>query len=316
LENLLNYQKNCAENYLQSQGWVLDQPSNFDSKQNNAFQKRHENFKDSKMIEVFGKLHADVFNLNKLLLCGVDLKVTLELEKQNFYLMQFATSETKTTKELQGGQIKINEAQLYVRHLSINSSMLLAHHKILSNQNAIYNFKRNVIKNYTISTGVTTQNFENIFNGQLPTNVLVMLVDNKSFNGELDLNPFNFQHFNLSQISLNVNGISVPNHPLTLNPNKGLVARAYHQLYDGLNIQNKDFGLQFSEHDFINGFAIFAFNLTPCNGFSVLNISEHGILKMEMKFDQALEKPVTVIIYSEFNCNFQINQNKNIIVNY
>jgi hypothetical protein len=47
-----------------------------------------------------------------------------------------------------------------------------------------------------------------------------------------------------------------------------------------------------------------------------MNINENGILKMELKFDKALEKSVTVIIYSEFNSNFQINQNKNIILNY
>jgi hypothetical protein len=316
LENLLNYQKNCAENYLQCEGWFLDEAGKFDSNENHGLQKRCEKFKDTKIFEVIGKLHADVFNMNKLLLCGVDLKVTLEMEKKHFYLMQISSIETAETKQPEEVNLRVCEAQLYVRHLTINSSILLAHHKILTNRNAIYNFKRNVIKNFTLSTGITTQNFENIFSGQLPTNVLVALVDNNAFNGQLKLNPFNFQHFNLAQISLNVNGISIPNYPLTLNAEKGLVTRVYKQLYDGLNIHNKDIGLQFSAEGFQNGFAIFAFNLSPCNGVGVMNINENGILKMELKFDKALEKSVTVIIYSEFNSNFQINQNKNIILNY
>ena len=47
---------------------------------------------------------------------------------------------------------------------------------------------------------------EKLFSGQLPTRVVVGLVKNDAFNGHVGRNPFNFQHFNLSEISLYLDG--------------------------------------------------------------------------------------------------------------
>jgi len=43
---------------------------------------------------------------------------------------------------------------------------------------------------------------EKLFSGQLPTGLVIRLVTNQAFNGHVESNPFNFQHFNLNELAL------------------------------------------------------------------------------------------------------------------
>ena len=43
------------------------------------------------------------------------------------------------------------------------------------------------------------------------------MMDNDSYNGNYKKNPFNFKHYNLTQIGISVNGEEVPFKPLKLN---------------------------------------------------------------------------------------------------
>lgn len=212
--------------------------------------------------------------------------------------------------------LKIIEASLFVRYLTISPSVLFAHDNILKKRNIEYEFKRNVIKNFLIPSNVTNHNIENIFNGDLPTNILIFFVENDAFNGDITKNPYHFQHFYISQIQFNYNGRNIPNTPLTLTPNSGLVARAYHDLHLGLNVAGKDFGLMFSEIFFRQGYCINALDFTATKRENVVNMNESEILKGEFKFSKPLSSPITMLVYAEFNSSFEINYSKNVIINY
>jgi len=237
------------------------------------------------------------------------MKITMDLEKPEFFLMK---PESATA-----GELKIIEATLYAKYLTISSSVLLAHHKMLSQHAISYNFKRNVIKNFIIPSGVLSQNFENVFSGPLPANLVIGFVKNASFNGDQLYNPYNFDNFNLSQIQLNVNGNNIPNNsPLTITDNSA--SKAYHDLYVGLNYHQKDFGLAFTENEFHKGgFQLFAFDLTPTKRHGVLNMAtDNGVMKIDVKFSKALEKSIVMIVYAEFNSSFEITHTKNVLTNY
>lgn len=309
LEDLLNFQKPREESIMNTQGFILDtnQLDAFDD--NHGATNRFEKTKESKTLELYGRIHADVFNMQKWLISGVNMKINFDLEKKEFYLMN-VKEETKS-------ELKIIEASVLVRYLQISPTMLLAHHKMLQNQNIPYNFKRTVMKNFLIPSNVNGHNIENVFSGQLPTNLLIVFVENDAFFGKTNKNPFNFKHFNLSHLQLNVNGNNVPSQPLTMNSDSNLIAKAYHDLHLGLNYANKDFGIMFTETSFLNGFAIFAFDLTPTKTPNVINLmSENGILKVDLKFRKPLPSPASMLVYAEFNNSFEVTSSKNIIVNY
>ena len=84
---------------------------------------------------------------------------------------------------------------------------------------------------------------EKLFSGQQPTRVVVGLVDNRAFNGHLENKPFNFKHYNLSEISLYLDG----HQQFALKP---------------IQPDYKDEGLFISREDYCDGYALYTFDLT------------------------------------------------------
>jgi len=54
----------------------------------------------------------------------------------------------------------------------------------------------------TIPTAVMNVNKEKLFSRQIPTRIVIGLVRNDAFNGSTTRNPFNFQNFRLTEISV------------------------------------------------------------------------------------------------------------------
>ena len=59
------------------------------------------------------------------------------------------------------------------------------------------------------------------------------MMDNDSYNGNYKKNPFNFQHYQLTQIGISVNGEEIPFKPLKLNFDDKLFVTAYNTLFSG-----------------------------------------------------------------------------------
>jgi hypothetical protein len=85
----------------------------------------------------------------------------------------------------------VTEASLLVRKVKISPSVYLAHSKILESGMAKYPIRSVICKSFTIPAGYLDVSHEKLFLGQLPTRVVVGLVDNRAYNGDRERNPFN-----------------------------------------------------------------------------------------------------------------------------
>jgi len=103
-------------------------------------------------------------------------------------------------------QAKIDCAIMFVRKLKLSPSVFLAHAKALENSTAKYLIRRAVCKTVTIPNTFRDINVEKLFSGQLPSHLVIGLVANDAFNGAYDRNPFNFAHYNLTDISVYSDG--------------------------------------------------------------------------------------------------------------
>ena len=72
------------------------------------------------------------------------------------------------------------------------------------------------MKTHSIAQGISSLNWENAHVGQLPNRVFMAMVDNDACTGSIAKNPFNFKHFNTSQMGIYLNG-EMPGPPLELN---------------------------------------------------------------------------------------------------
>ena len=75
----------------------------------------------SQLVELYGRLHLDLLMQERFLVNGVDIKLKLSRSKPGFVLMGDSADY----------KIKLEQVHLYVRKVTLNPAVLLAHAKAL-----------------------------------------------------------------------------------------------------------------------------------------------------------------------------------------
>ena len=131
---MLNYGDEAKQSHLTSSLWFKDTPAFMDigaaAGTNKGIKKRQEFTLASKAIDLVGHLHCDVFNQDRFLINGVDLRLRLIRSSNEFCLLD--TSDD--------GKFSINltEASLIIRRVKISPGVLLAHANTLAKSTAKY----------------------------------------------------------------------------------------------------------------------------------------------------------------------------------
>ena len=91
---------------------------------------------------------------------------------------------------------------------------------------------------------------EKLFSGQLLTRVVVGLVTSEVFNEHRKRNPFNFQHFSVTEISLYLDGQQQDGiKPMELNYTDSRYIRAYNTLFSGTGKICRNEGIAIDRND-------------------------------------------------------------------
>lgn len=322
IETLLNYSKATMDSHLTSSLWYSDSPGQLEASpvikrtepNANIGQCNRQYFTlEGKTVDLVGHLHCDVFNQNKFLLNGVELRLRLVRSKDAFCLMDHTDDEKFT--------IHIKEASLIVRRVKISPGVMLAHANTLTKATAKYPINRVEVKAFTMHRGILGDTLDNVILGQIPKRVIIGFVDNKAFNGNRKFNPFNFQHFNINYLSLYVDGVQIPSKPLQprFSDNNPLFIDSYHTVFSGTGIHFLNESLIISRTDYNLGYTFFAFDLTPdlsANSSSHWNLIKHGSVRVEVKFERALASTINCIIYAEYDNVLEIDSSRQVITDF
>ena len=313
IETLLNYGKDAKASHLTSVLWFKDTSKKMDDvgQANLGLVERRKYLTIDKPVDLIGHIHSDVFNQEKFLLNGVEMRIRLVRSRDNFCFMDANGDKFK---------LKISEANLLVRRVKISPGILLAHAKALAKTTAKYPLTRVEVKAMTIHSGVHGETLDNVILGQLPKRIIIGFINNKAYNGDYSLNPFNFHHYNINFLSLYVDGVQYPSRPLQPDfQNQNLYIDAYHTLFSGTGIHFLNEGNQISREEYPNGYCLFAFDLTPdlsSNMFTHWNLIRHGSVRLEVRFSEALSHSVNAIIYSEFDNVLEIDSSRQINIDF
>lgn len=321
IETLLNYSEEAKKSHLTSTLWYEDTAGQMDAalttvttanpsfSKNKGATKRNEFVKGGKTLDLLGHLHCDVFNQEKFLLNGVEIRVRLIRSKDTFCLIDYETQPVK---------VHVLEAALRVRKAKINPGILIAHSKALTRGTAKYPLTRVEVKSFTLHTGVTGETLDNIILGQLPKRVIIGLVLNKAFNGNRRTNPFNFQHFNLTYLALNVDGVQIPGKAIQPKYPSTYID-AFHTVFSGTGIHFMNEGNCISRDNYPNGYCLYAFDLTPdlsanCN--THWNLVKTGAVRLELRFDTELQESINCVVYTEYDNILEIDSSRQVIVDF
>ena len=306
LENLLSYGKDASDSQLALGMWYKDTAGKFNSLQedNLGFNARLLRIANSNKATMYGRPHLDLCFQDKLLLNGVDIKLRFVRSKDAFSVMR-------------GGIVKIEDMSLFVRKVKVNSHFQLEHIKGLEKTTAKYPIKRVETKAYSIPQGHLRYVQENLFLGQRPKRIILGMVKNSAFNGYSDENPFEFKHYSTNFVALYIDGVQVPSKAYKPNFANRLYDRCYVSLFESLGITNKNVGIDISYTDYLNGYTLFGFDLTPDLDHSGhFHLVKEGNVRLELNFETALPETVNLIVYAEFDNIIEIDKARNVHFDY
>jgi hypothetical protein len=263
----------------------------------------------SKSREFMGPLYLDMFSQSKYLLPGVNVRVKLTRSKNDFVLINSGSKIVKVVLE---------QAILYVRKVKVAPSVLEAHeHYLATSGNALYPLQQTEMLTYTMAQGTRNHMQDNLLRGQLPKLLIVGLVSNDAFNGNMKKDPLLFDHNNLNYVTLYRDGESVPyTQPLQPDFDNGFVARSYLSMVQCLEMFNSNLSNGITLKDFTSGGrTLFVFNLTPdLSAFgSCGQPYQTANLRLEMKFSKSLAEATNVVILAIRDGHLEITKQRQVL---
>lgn len=317
LETLLNHGNDATESQLTCALFHKDtagKMDTMDAKANIGWGKRTSMTAKSSSVDMIGTPFADIFNQNRYLVNNVNMKLRLIRHSPEFSLM----GSGGTTEAPESYRIVIEQATLFIHKAKIATSSLLSHAAVMQSTSAKYPIRRVEMKSFSISKGDTVVSRDNIVLGQMPTRVVLGLVDSKALNGDLTANPFNFDNWKLNYLALHVDSDQIPSTALTPDYGNGNYIREYQTLFDALGLWKTDRGICISRNEYPEGFTLYAFDLTPtqascCGAFNLLR---QGNLKLEMRFKEPLKETVSVVLHLTYENMLEVDGARNVVYDY
>ena len=248
---MLSFGQEAKTSQLSSLLWYRNSAGHFDERGNNnqGYTKRKALAAESKSLEMMGRLHLDLSFQNRYLFNGVEVHLRLLRSKDSFCL--HGNDNQANCK------VSLKEVTLFVRKVKPNPSIQLAHVKALQHGTAKYSLRRVKIKSFTVPIGNRSVTKENLFLGQLPTRVLVGVVDNDAYNGEIQKSPFNFKHNQINYMCLYRDGVQIPSKPLQPDFTSDRFIRSYLRLFTQTGQFYRNTGNGISREQYKDGCALF-----------------------------------------------------------
>ncbi|KAK3106814.1 hypothetical protein FSP39_000416 [Pinctada imbricata] len=316
IETLLSFGLDAKESQLTSQLFQKDSNGHFDdsdvnSGQNMGLYMRSKHFEANKSVDLEGPLMADLFSMDRFILNQVAVGIRLYRSKGEFCLM---------TNELGPDfRVHIEDIILKVCKLQVNPAVIYGHSVIMKTNPALYPYTRTEVKMMAIPAGQVNFTWDNMFQGIRPNKLVIGFVDSEAVAGPYSKNPFNFQHFDLSSLTLYIDNLPVGGNALRLNfddKNGVSSVSAFANMFEITGKWGTDSGNQLSREDFAEGNALYCFDIEPNfeSNIHYLTLLKQGNARIEAHFNKALEQTTTCIVYATFPSLFSITGARDVVL--
>jgi len=260
---------------------------------------------------MYVRVHSDICKVPKFILPGVRIQIKFTKVRQDICLM----SGTPDSKII----FRFLSAGLHDRRVRANPRILLAHNKTLNTRLAIYNLTSVELKTSRFTSGTQSLLIDNAVIGRIPKRLLFFMLANKDFVGNMNTNPYRFQHFGLRNFAMFVNGKEIPGEGLYLvTGHEKTTVMGYKSLFEGSGIHHSNSGLQITHDMYVNRYFMLLYDLTPDMAASEghASLAENGHMRMECNLDKALPQAITCLSYLEYDNSFRIDNLRNVTTDF
>lgn len=272
---------------------------------NSGFQSRFNFANRGQDFEMESGVGLDFMKQKRLIPHNTNISLKFWQSDPQFHMMSI--------KKDQKFFVKILETKLKLCHVTLSPAVNVAISESLKLKPAQYPFSDSKIRTHTVSKGSQACIISDIFGEQCPNELFVCMINSDSFHGDYSKNSLAMYHNNLSEIGLYINNIALPRGPVKLNFGDSAHQSTYLQAYQRLLDINPDTIISFE--DFYNGYSIFYFDLRNGeNSEDLLTNSHLASTRLELRFSEALENSIVVLLYGKFNRTLQISSERNISI--
>ena len=215
---------------------------------------------ESNIFTMKGPLMLDLCQQPRFILSMVDLEIKLWREKPAFY---FITEVAETPFKL-----VITEAYIDVCCVTLTPPMYMSiENSLEKGKPAIYPYLESDLRTFSIAKSSREVTFPDIFNKRVPSIMIIAFCDQEAATGSSTKNPYHFKNYNLTEIEITVNGVSLPRRSMKLKYGAtqyvSNITEAFQELYKSFDAYGKQggTGLKISLADFYAGYAIYCFQI-------------------------------------------------------
>lgn len=277
--------------------------------ENEGLRKRRDAIENSKKITLIDRLYVDLFQQDRFIPNGVDIRLRFNRAKPAFHLMAHAGSS---------GKISILSMLLWVRKVKPTATVLNAINERLNSETAKFPLRRVEVKTFTIPQGTQSKITDHLFQGQMPKRIVLGFVENAAFNGDLTKNPFNFKNANVKKLDVSINGETITTRPFEPDFANDLYLRSYLSLYQGLGKFGEDWAPDISFEEYKDGYTLWCVDFTKDQEAQLdkFHLIETGNLRIEVQFSQNTATTLNCLVYAEFDNLLEINKQREVSVDY
>jgi len=324
IETLLNCPVDVLESRVKAEGWEKDTADRMDvtnpdldnKEANIGLKTRAIDFRESRTVTLIGRPHHELFHQEKDIPPNCDLKLRLFRNRAPFCLL---AEKPKQINDRVNYRIDIRAARFFLRTKVLSPHVSLAFEQAILKTNFRLRPAKNPMKHVSIPVGVSCFELDNVYMGLLPDRIFVCLVGDENMAGSFYTNPFEFGHYNLSQIGIKVNSEAIPRPPLSLSFRDGEedYLRGYMLLLEALGIDEGDRSIDLTPEEWASGYTIFGFKITPgpIGASGARSIQRSGSLRIEVKFSTPTAININLLLYAEYPNLVEIDRFRNMITN-
>ena len=250
--------------------------------------------------------HVDFLRCTKYLIPGVEMRVRLIRNDDNFGLMH---TQAKGTYK-----IKLHKLQLCTRKVTLDPRVSTAIEKSLEKSPSIYSITQSKLKTHLLTSGTQSSYLSQVVRGKLPKSFSFGILESDQMENDPKLNPFYFNHRGLNYLNVFING--EPIHPIAISPDftKGEFLKEYRWSLDNSGLkQDQTNGITMAE--FGSNSCVWHYDLSPdqCNSYFKHGM-ETGTIDIHIGFKNALTKNYTLLFYGSYDEQVLIDKNRLITV--
>jgi hypothetical protein len=224
--------------------------------------------------------------------------------------MVIAPDATATDKY----HFEILSCKLYIKKVSLMDGLALDIARKLETKPVRYAVRKSMMKAMYIGAG-RYEYTSNLFQDLIPRRVVLGLVSNEDYVGNIKKSPFNFQNFFVRDIGIIANGRQYPQTPYDLDFPKEKFMRPFYDMNQSIGFANSLDGNGIPYWRYGLTHCVYVFNLTNSgdDNAGLFDLIRNGSTAVSIKFNQAVPAGgVVLIVMGEADSLIMLDRNRTI----